>query len=78
MDNRENVEYFERLKQVQNILSENIKQVVMYNFNYFIDKYGGWKRYPRKIKKKLKRNPLWNCRNCNKIEENKLRVIYNV
>ena len=50
--------YFdEKLKEVQNTFSELFSDTMHRHFSY----YAFWKKYPRKIKKKMKRTPLWEC-----------------
>ena len=60
MDSREEISYFENLQEVQKTFSENIKEL----FKSQISCYKGWKRYPRKIKKNLKKTFWWNLKNC--------------
>ena len=47
--------YFEILREMQESLSVEIKNI----FHYFIKKYGGWDKYPRKTKKRLKKSKIW-------------------
>ena len=66
--------YQQKLKEIQDIFCKGISTLVTNHFNYFIDKYGNWDKYPRKIKKKLKKSPLWNFRYHDKIKESELKV----
>lgn len=54
--------YQEKLKQVQNIFCNGIQDLILIHYNSFIKKYGGWSKYPRKIKKRLKKTTLWTLR----------------
>ena len=42
------------LKEIQETFCDNLGNMVADHFNWIITKYGGWNRYPRKIKKFLK------------------------
>lgn len=66
--------YRQKLKEIQSIFSQEISELVTNHFNYFIDKYGNWDKYPRKIKKKLKKSPLWNLRYHDKIKKDEIKV----
>ena len=54
--------YSEKLKDIQDVFCNGVQDLILIHFNSFIKKYGGWNRYPRKIKKKLKKGTLWNLR----------------
>lgn len=66
--------YSQKLKEIQNVFCEGAANLIRAHFNYFIDKYGNWNKYPRKIKKKLKKSPLWNLRYHDKIKEDELKI----
>lgn len=73
--NTENVQglyggrYFEILREMQKSLRDEIKIF----FNYFIKKYGGWDKYPRKTKKRLKKAKIWYWKDIN-IDDLKIKV----
>lgn len=69
MDNRKKVEYFEELNKIQGVLSEELNKF----FENIIIYYKGWKKYPRKIKKLLKKSFIWSLKDCN-IEDIKILV----
>lgn len=54
--------YQEKLQDIQNTFCGGVQDLILIHFNSFIKKYGGWLRYPRKVKKKLKKGTLWNLR----------------
>lgn len=66
MDIREEINhsnyYWERLKQIQNTFCNGVQDLILIHYNSFIKKYGGWPKYPRKIKKRLKKTTLWTLR----------------
>ena len=66
--------YQQKLKEIQDIFCKGISTLVINHFNYFIDKYGNCYKYPRKIKKKLKKSPLWNFRYHDNIKKDKIKV----
>ena len=68
MDNREEVTYFKELDKIQEVFSEKLNKF----FESVIIHYKGWRRYPRKTKKLLKRSFLWSLKDCN-IED--MRII---
>ena len=51
--------YTTLLKEIQETFCSNLEYSVVNHFNWIITKYGGWNRYPRKIKKFLKGNSWW-------------------
>lgn len=69
--------YFEELKKVQKEFGDGLSQVLTNHFNYIIKKYSNWSRYPRKVKKMLKKEKLWNLRNSEFLEENDIKVLWN-
>lgn len=54
--------YTQELEETQKTFSESVEDLFLTHFNNFIKKYGGWKKYPRKIKKRLKKGTLWELR----------------
>ena len=50
--------YETRLKNLRETIQQGITDLISNYYNYQLKKYGGWNRYPRKIKKKLKKSPL--------------------
>ena len=47
--------YMLELKRIQSTFSEDASKIITNYINYIVKKYGNWKRYPRKIKKFLKK-----------------------
>lgn len=66
--------YSQKLRQIQKIFAEGISDMITNHINFFIEKYGNWEKYPRKVKKKLKKTFLWNLRYHDKIEEGTIKV----
>ena len=66
--------YMMELKRVQSTFSEDASKIIVSYINYIVKKYGNWKRYPRKIKKFLKKKFWWNLRNY-KLQEDDIKVI---
>lgn len=54
--------YWEKLKELEDVFCNGIEDLLLIHLNSFIKKYGGWNRYPRKIKKRLKKGTLWHLR----------------
>ena len=50
--------YETRLKNLRETIQQGITDLISNYYNYQLKKYGGWNRYPSKIKKKLKKSPL--------------------
>ena len=61
MDPRENINliYREKVEEIQGAFADAVKSLLASHFNFIINKYGNWKKYPRKIKKYLKKKKLW-------------------
>ena len=47
-----------RLKNLRETIQQGIADLISNYYNYQLKKYGDWNRYPRKIKKKLKKSFL--------------------
>lgn len=67
--------YQEELKYIQATFSENASRLLTSHFNCIIKKYSRWNKYPRKIKKFLKKKLWWNLRNSDIIKDGDLKVI---
>ena len=50
--------YETRLKNLRETIQQGITDLISNYYNYHLKKYGGWNRYPRKIKKRLKKSFL--------------------
>lgn len=50
--------YKTRLKNLQETIQQGITDLISNYYNYQLKKYGGWNRYPRKKKKRLKKSSL--------------------
>lgn len=48
--------YETRLKNLRETIQHGITALISNYYNYQLKKYGDWNRYPRKIKKKLKKS----------------------
>ena len=64
------------LKEIQETFCSNLEYSVVNHFNWIITKYGAWNRYPRKIKKFLKRNSWWVIKDMSliNVEDVKIRI----
>ena len=61
MDSRENINliYREKVEEIQGAFADYVKSLLASHFNFIINKYSNWKRYPRKVKKFLKKKRWW-------------------
>lgn len=69
--------YFEELKRMQQNTCELLGTALTFYINRIAEKYGNWKRYPRKVKKFLKKRNLWVFRKLSKVEEGDIQVSIN-
>ena len=70
-------EYFKKLREIQKEFGDGLSQVLTNHFNYVIKKYGNWNRYPRKVKKMLKKEKLWELKNSEFLKRNDVKVLWN-
>jgi hypothetical protein len=66
--------YQEKLKELQNTFCEGASNLLTIHINHIIKKYGNWNKYPRKIKKFLKKKLWWDLRNSELIKDGELLV----
>ncbi len=59
------------------VTADTLGELLSKSFNAVIDKYKGWKRYPRKIKKFLKREGWWDVKNCQPFDKLDLKIEFN-
>lgn len=79
MDTWEEVdnEYFTSLKNIQEESSKKLTELFTKHFNYIIKKYGRWSKYPRKVKKTLKKERWWELRNSEILEnDSAIKIIF--
>lgn len=67
--------YQEKLKEIQKTFCEGASNLLTIHINYIIKKYGNWNKYPRKVKKYLKKKLWWDLRNSDKIKDGELQVL---
>jgi len=67
--------YQEKLKEIQNTFCEGASNLLTIHINHIIEKYGNWNKYPRKVKKYLKKKLWWDLRNSDKIKDGELLVL---
>ena len=70
-------EYFKKLREIQKEFGDGLSQVLINHFNYVIKKYSNWNRYPRKVKKMLKKEKLWELKNSEFLKRNDVKVLWN-
>lgn len=68
--------YEDKLKEVQKTFTDGIETLLKSHTRYIVNRYGCWKKYPRKIKKMLKKRGWWEIKNISQesIECIKVRV----
>lgn len=61
MDNREEeIKYSEMLKNMKKELCDSLELMLYEHLKSMHEKYGFWLKYPRKVKKLLKKEGFWN------------------
>lgn len=64
-------------EKMENLFEQGLNDVLRCHINHIIEKYAGWKHYPRKVKKMLKKKDWWDLRNSKKLEPNDMIVKLN-
>ena len=70
-------EYFKKLREIQKEFGDGLSQVLTNHFNYVIKKYSNWNRYPRKVKKMLKKEKFWKLKNSEFLKRDDVKVLWN-
>lgn len=69
--------YHQKLEEIQNVFCSGVSELLTYHVNYVINRYGNWKRYPRKVKKFLKKKQWWELKDNQKLSDGELKVAIN-
>ena len=81
MDTRKEINednlYFNKLQEVKDDFSVGLSKMLIEHYNHIITKYGKWKRYPRKVKKYLKKEQYWNLKESKLLKDNDIKVKFN-
>ena len=64
-------------EKMENLFEQGLNSILRCHINHIIEKYAGWKQYPRKVKKMLKKKGWWDLRNSKKLEPNDMIVSLN-
>ena len=70
--------YEEKLKEAQREFAQRLSQILTNHYNHIITTYSGWNRYPRKVKKMLKRENWWGLKDKNILGPGEIKVKFNV
>lgn len=73
----ENNRYTEKLQEIKDEFSRGLSKLLVKHCNHVIVKYGNWKKYPRKVKKYLKKEQYWNLRESDLLKDNDIKVEFN-
>lgn len=78
MGTGENIDsiYWEKVNEIAEFSANCIKSIITSHFNSIVNKYGNWRRYPRKIKKFLKKKQWWNIKDAGMLNEGLIRVTW--
>ena len=66
--------YSTALQKIQKTFCDGLGDLVTGHCNWIINKYGGWKRYPRKIKKSLKRKGWWSIKDLSPVNKGDFHI----
>lgn len=69
--------YYQKLEEIQDIFCSGVSELLTRHINYIINRYSNWKRYPRKIKKFLKKKQWWELKDNQKLSDGELIVTIN-
>lgn len=73
----ENNHYTEKLQEIKEEFSRGLSKLLVKHYNHAIIKYGNWKKYPRKVKKYLKKEQYWNLRESDLLKDSDIKVEFN-
>ena len=66
--------YYTKLQEIQTTFCKGLEELSINHVNWIIKKYGGWKKYPRKIKKFLKNKGWWNLKDLSPLQKSDIKV----
>ena len=71
------MDYWEEIEKTKKELSNELIELLFNHFNSMYEKYHDWKKYPRKVKRMLKKEGFWNIKNI-KPHKPEFKVTWNI
>lgn len=66
--------YPAKLREIQATFCGGLEELFINHVNWIIRKYGGWKKYPRKVKKLLKNKGWWKLKDLSSLQKSDIKV----